>query len=992
MRTTILTTMKLRLTVTLSMLMLLSTLVYGQLPINESPATVLGPGTFSEGTTLSVQDLDCYDMVTLTATITNTGTVAIEAGSSVTWNLNGSDVTSAGVLGNLPVGVSVVVTHTFSVTEGDTYTALLNGDNVDTNGDEEEQITLDSYSVTGTDFEPTLTCPSDVTINTAPDNVCSAQYTIPVITTAEQGRCSEGTITVTVNGSGALPGQSINLVTGLTNNLVYSVTNDNGTYTCSYTVVVEDDDDPYIVGGSCPSDITNTAIGAGVCTSEASWTNPALDDNCSISSAVVVFSGSPVALPTNIPISSNGGGVTSADFYPGVTTATLVVTDEAGNVFNSCSWTITTPADTEAPVVTCPTDVTGLSCEEAIPAAFNVSNGTDFAALTGASLEDNCDALSDLVVTYTDSGTQTLCAGGTITRTYTISDTESNSVTCQVTFTYDADITAPAVTGSIADSTVEGCAASAAPAAVATVAALEALGVSIADDCTADLGLTVASSDATASTCPIVITRTYTVKDACDNESVDIVQIINVDDTTAPVIVAPADIDIESCVAADSEVTSGNAGFAYSSALVTLDAAGVTAFLALTGASITEACDYTVTYIDTDDSGTLPFVVTRTWTITDACANTTSDTQTITVDDTTAPAVTGSITTTTVEGCDATAAPAVVTDVAGLEGLTGDLLIADACTADGSLTVASSDASAGTCPLVITRTYTVTDACNNTSVDIIHTITVEDTTAPEVTGTIDDTAVEGCDASDAPAAVTTVDGLLSLGDGSLIGLMISDACSGASIINNNGDLTVTSSDVSTGTCPLVITRTYVVSDACGNESEDIVHTITVDDTTAPTFTQPDDITIFKDANCEYDASVSVTGDVTDESENCDSGSTAVGTLIITGVFDGTLTNGLPKGVELYVANDIADLSVYGVGSANNGGGTDGQEFTFPSVSASAGTYIYVSSEASGFTTYFGFAPDYTSSGAMGINGDDAIELFQDGNVIDVFGDISGSNE
>ena len=87
-------------------------------------------------------------MVTLTATITNTGTVAIEAGSSVTWNLNGSDVTSAGVLGNLPVGVSVVVTHTFSVTEGDTYTALLNGDNVDTNGDEEEQITLDSYSVT----------------------------------------------------------------------------------------------------------------------------------------------------------------------------------------------------------------------------------------------------------------------------------------------------------------------------------------------------------------------------------------------------------------------------------------------------------------------------------------------------------------------------------------------------------------------------------------------------------------------------------------------------------------------------------------------------------------------------------------------------------------------------------------------------------------------------------------------------------------------------
>ncbi|MGB0914546.1 MAG: immunoglobulin domain-containing protein, partial [Crocinitomicaceae bacterium] len=53
-------------------------------------------------------------------------------------------------------------------------------------------------------------------------------------------------------------------------------------------------------------------------------------------------------------------------------------------------------------------------------------------------------------------------------------------------------------------------------------------------------------------------------------------------------------------------------------------------------------------------------------------------------------------------------------------------------------------------------------------------------------------------------------------------------------------------------------------------------------------------------------------------------------LIITGVFDGPNTGGTPKGVELYILNDIADLSIYGIGSANNGGGTDGEEFTFPS--------------------------------------------------------------
>ena len=110
-------------------------------------------------------------------------------------------------------------------------------------------------------------------------------------------------------------------------------------------------------------------------------------------------------------------------------------------------------------------------------------------------------------------------------------------------------------------------------------------------------------------------------------------------------------------------------------------------------------------------------------------------------------------------------------------------------------------------------------------------------------------------------------------------------------------------------------------------------------------------------------------------------------LIITGVYDGPLTGGTPKGVEVRVTANIADLSIYGLGSANNGGGTDGEEFTFPAVAASAGDYIYVASEAPQFTAWFGFAPDYTS-GAMSINGDDAVELFMNGGVIDIFGDIN----
>ncbi|WP_370090503.1 lamin tail domain-containing protein [Ekhidna sp.] len=117
-------------------------------------------------------------------------------------------------------------------------------------------------------------------------------------------------------------------------------------------------------------------------------------------------------------------------------------------------------------------------------------------------------------------------------------------------------------------------------------------------------------------------------------------------------------------------------------------------------------------------------------------------------------------------------------------------------------------------------------------------------------------------------------------------------------------------------------------------------------------------------------------------------------LIITGVIDGPLTGGTPKAVELYATADIADLSLYAVGSANNGGGTDGPEFSL-SGSATSGDFIYVASESTEFTNWFGFAPDMTS-GVLTINGDDAIELFYDATgtflgaelVIDVFGEIS----
>lgn len=112
-------------------------------------------------------------------------------------------------------------------------------------------------------------------------------------------------------------------------------------------------------------------------------------------------------------------------------------------------------------------------------------------------------------------------------------------------------------------------------------------------------------------------------------------------------------------------------------------------------------------------------------------------------------------------------------------------------------------------------------------------------------------------------------------------------------------------------------------------------------------------------------------------------------IMIAGVFDGPLPGGHPKGVELYVIDSIADLSRYGVSSANNGGGSTSPnpEFVFPAVSALPGSYIYVTSDSVDFTSYFGFSTPYESN-AMLINGDDAVELFQDSVVVDVFGDVN----
>ena len=138
---------------------------------------------------------------------------------------------------------------------------------------------------------------------------------------------------------------------------------------------------------------------------------------------------------------------------------------------------------------------------------------------------------------------------------------------------------------------------------------------------------------------------------------------------------------------------------------------------------------------------------------------------------------------------------------------------------------------------------------------------------------------------------------------------------------------------------------------------------------------------------------------------CGVSSPANGDLLITGVFDGPLTGGIPKVVELYSIGST-DLSQYGVGSANNGGGTDGVELQL-SGTAADGEFIYIVDGTTEFASYFAgqlpsgvqvFDGSFANGGAAAVNGDDAVELFFDASgafagaetVTDVFGDISAS--
>ncbi|MEQ1747132.1 MAG: T9SS type A sorting domain-containing protein, partial [Saprospiraceae bacterium] len=212
----------------------------------------------------------------------------------------------------------------------------------------------------------------------------------------------------------------------------------------------------------------------------------------------------------------------------------------------------------------------------------------------------------------------------------------------------------------------------------------------------------------------------------------------------------------------------------------------------------------TITYDgQTSVAGTCPdaYTITRQWTATDACGNTQTATQRITVVDTQLPNFTSTPANVTVQ-CNAIPNPA-------------SAIATDNCDNMVAVTYNGQTSTVGTCPnaYTLTRRWTAMDNCGNTR-SVSQRITVVDNGKPVFTALPANVTI-GCTGPIPPVGSATA----------------SDACTGLVTVTYIGQTTVS------GTCPASyqIKRTWRATDVCGNSTV-ATQTIQVADSGAPVFT------------------------------------------------------------------------------------------------------------------------------------------------------------
>ncbi|MBK6996997.1 MAG: hypothetical protein IPH31_19540 [Lewinellaceae bacterium] len=308
--------------------------------------------------------------------------------------------------------------------------------------------------------------------------------------------------------------------------------------------------------------------------------------------------------------------------------------------------------------------------------------------------------------------------------------------------------------------------------------AIPSVGTPIAvDNCDAAVSIVYDGETRMNGNCPnnYFLTRKWIATDNCGNTS-SATQLVSVQDITLPIFTSVPLPTTANCDALPSVGT----------------------------ASATDNCTANVVIAYLGEStpgsgGACPgnYAIVRTWSAQDECGNSSTASQTITVQDITPPVVL-SVPADAVVSCSNI--PAVSSPTAS-----------DNCDATPNITYNGANRINGSYPnsYILKRQWTISDDCGNTTT-AVQTLTVEDITAPVFTSV--------------PAAITvSCEAIPAVGSP-----IATDDCAASVNISYNGDTRID------GLCPdsYILNRMWTAIDSCGNTTT-AVQTITVQDITPP---------------------------------------------------------------------------------------------------------------------------------------------------------------
>ncbi len=423
---------------------------------------------------------------------------------------------------------------------------------------------------------------------------------------------------------------------------------------------------------TCPGNIT-VSTAPGYCTRVVNNIDP-----------VVVPSNAALSYTISGPLSGNYGGSASGTSFPaGVSTITYFLPDYPGV---TCSFTVTV-VDNEPPVITCPANL-NLTCEKEVPPLY----------LSIATAVDNCSPQVGAKFLSETRVDQTCINRFTLVRTFKATDDAGNTSTCAQIITVN-DNEAPYFLNPPPTSPLNvSC-----PSNVPPVYTLTGR-----DNCTPDDELLDIDADfkevKTEGSCAnkYTLTRTWTLSDACGNTAVQ-TQVINVNDTEAPAFSSkPVSLISVNCASeipdAPSLSAQDNCYDPSSPVMVTLQE------------------------VISEQQCVNKFKLTRTWTATDACANTSTVSQIIIVNDSQPPVFEGSPPTSSIiVSCTKDIPEIPIQSATDNCGVTPTIIYSEVKTNVQCVN-----------RYALTRKWVASDACGNTA-SRTQVINVNDTEPPKVT-------------------------------------------------------------------------------------------------------------------------------------------------------------------------------------------------------------------------------------------------------------------